>query len=219
MSWVSGRLAAFDIETTGVEVQTARLVSAAVLLLYDGQTVDETFWLVNPGVAIPAAATRVHGITTQRAQAEGVSPALAVSQITDILADQTRQGVAIVVFNARFDLTVLDREARRHGVATLLSRVGGEGRLRVVDPLVLDRQLDRYRPGKRTLGAVCAHYGVALQDAHAASGDALAAALLAVRLGAAFPDVGRTDLEVLHRQQMVWAVEQAASLEQYFRKK
>ncbi len=123
----------------------------------------------------------------------------------------------MIAFNARFDLTMLDREALRHGCATLLERVGGADHLLVVDPHVLDKQFDRFRRGKRTLGAVCEHYRIPLEQAHAASADALAAARLAYRLGATVGELHDTDLPTLHRQQISWAAAQAASLQDYFR--
>jgi DNA polymerase-3 subunit epsilon len=217
MNLATGRLAAFDIETTGVEEESARVVTAAVLVVEGGLPTHESVWLLNPGIAIPAGASRAHGVTTERAEAEGRSPAEAIDEITGTLADHVEQGVAIVAFNARFDLTVLDREARRHGVRSLLDRVGGPGGMLVVDPLVLDRQFDRFRRGQRTLGAMCRHYGVPRKNAHAASEDALAAALLAVKLGSTLPELRRVDLGYLHRQQICWAAEQAASLEEHFR--
>jgi DNA polymerase-3 subunit epsilon len=82
---------------------------------------------------------------------------------------------------------------------------------------VLDKQFDRFRAGKRTLGAVCEHYRVPLDELHAANADALAAARLAFRLGATVPALRDIDLPVLHREQISWAAEQAASLEEYFR--
>jgi DNA polymerase-3 subunit epsilon len=87
----------------------------------------------------------------------------------------------------------------------------------VVDPLVLDKQFDRFRRGKRTLGAVCERYGVTVGEGHAANADALAAARIAFKLGATVADLHEIDLRVLHREQVSWAVEQAASLEEYFR--
>ena len=41
-----------------------------------------------------------------------------------------------------------------------------------MDPLVIDRQMDRYRSGKRRLEALCRTYGVALAGAHDAGSDA-----------------------------------------------
>jgi DNA polymerase-3 subunit epsilon len=217
MSWHAGRLAAFDIETTGVNTESDRVVTAAVSVVGGGLAAEHHSWLLNPGIEIPAGATSVHGITTERAQAEGRSPVEAIDEITGALADQLQEGVPVIAFNARFDLTILDREARRYGLLPLLDRVGGLDGMLVVDPYVLDKQFDRFRAGKRTLSAVCQHYRVPFDEAHAANADALAAARLAFRLGATVPELRDIDLPVLHREQVGWAAEQAASLEEYFR--
>ncbi len=66
MSWVTGRLVAFDLETTGVDVESARIVTAAVLVLDAGKLIQERFWLLDPGIVIPEQASRVHGIITER---------------------------------------------------------------------------------------------------------------------------------------------------------
>jgi DNA polymerase-3 subunit epsilon len=210
------RLAAFDIETTGIDCESDRIVTAAVTLAGGGRPLESHAWLVDPGIEIPAGATAVHGVSTERARAEGRSPAEAIEEITMLLADQLRHGVPVIAYNARFDLTCLDREAERHGVRRLVDRVGGDGML-VVDPYVLDKQHDRYRRGKRTLGAVCEHYRVRLDEAHAANADALAAARVAWRLAQRFAEIAGADLPTLHARQVLWAAEQAASLEDYFR--
>lgn len=217
MSWHTRRLAAFDIETTGIDIESDRVVTAAVSLVGDGLPSESHNWLVDPGVEIPAGATAVHGITTDYARAEGQDPAEAIESIVGLLALQQTAGVPIIAFNARFDLTILDREARRHGVVPLVDRIGGSDRLLVVDPFVIDKQVDRFRRGKRTLGAICEHYRVPLDQAHAANDDALAAARVAWRMGSTMIDIGGTELASLHLQQITWAAEQAASLEEYFR--
>lgn len=209
------RLAAFDIETTGVDPQSDRIVTAAVSLVGDGRPTESHSWIVDPGVEIPAGATAVHGITTERARAEGVASAEAVHEITALLADQLLHGTPVIAFNARFDLTTLDREARRYGIVPLIERVGAD-RMLVVDPFVLDKQFDRFRRGKRTLGAVCEHYRVRLDAAHDANADAVAAARVAWRLAQAIEELRETELALLHTQQIAWAAEQAASLELYF---
>ncbi|MDO8188905.1 exonuclease domain-containing protein [Conexibacter sp. JD483] len=215
MSWHMGRLAAFDIETTGVDPQSDRIVTAAVSLVGGGRQSEDYDWLVDPGVEIPAGATAVHGITTEQARADGVSTYEAVHEITALLADQLLHGTPVIAFNARFDLTTLDREARRHGIVPLVERVGAD-RMLVVDPFVLDKQFDRFRRGKRTLGAVCEHYRVRLDAAHNANADAVAAARVAWRLAQATAELRETELTLLHAQQVGWAAEQAASLEEYF---
>jgi DNA polymerase-3 subunit epsilon len=217
MSWHEGRLAAFDVETTGVHPASDRIVTAAVSLVGGGLESVSRDWLVDPGVEIPAGATAVHGITTDMARRDGRAPAEVVEEICALLAEQILAGVPVIAFNARFDLTVLDREARRHGVRPLLDRVGGPEGLLVVDPHVLDKQFDRFRKGKRTLTAVCAHYRVPLDAAHAANADALAAARVAWRLGQASAELRALALRELHGHQVAWAAEQAASFQEYLR--
>ncbi len=215
MSWHARRLAAFDIETTGVDCDTDRIVTAAVSVVGGGEPSEHRLWRVDPGVEIPAEATAVHGISTEQARREGSDPRGAVDEICGLLALQLRRGVPVIAFNARFDLTLLDREARRHGVTPLVDRVGGAEHLLVVDPYVLDKRLDRHRAGKRTLGAVCAHYRVSLLDAHAAGADALAAARVAWRMGQAFGELRELELAALHAHQVQWAAEQATSLREH----
>jgi DNA polymerase III subunit epsilon len=219
MGWHEGRLAAFDVETTGVNPASDRIVTAAVSLVGGGLATVSHDWLIDPGVEIPAGATNVHGITTEQARAQGRPPAEAVEEITTLLAEQILAGVPVIAFNARFDLTMLDREARRHGVVPLVDRVGGEAGMLVVDPHVLDKQFDRFRKGKRTLTAVCAHYRVPLtaEEAHAANADALAAARVAWRLGQASVELSALELRQLHGHQVAWAAEQAASFQEYLR--
>jgi DNA polymerase-3 subunit epsilon len=217
INWHHRRLAAFDVETTGIDSESDRIVTAAVSLVGDGKPSVFHAWLLNPGIPIPAGAAAVHGITTERARAEGRPPLDAIEEIVALLAEQLLQGIPVVAFNARFDLTCLDREARRHGITPLLDRVGGANGLLVVDPYVLDKQVDRFRKGKRTLGAVCAHYNVPLDEAHDSHADALAAARVAWRLGQAFEEL-RVELHTLHEQQIAWAAEQAASFEDWLRR-
>ncbi len=216
MSWHLRRLAAFDIETTGTDPERDRIVTAAVSLVGAGVEGRHWAWLVDPGVEIPAGASAVHGISTVRARADGIPPRAAVEEITCILSAHLRDGVPIVAFNARFDLTILDREARRYGLVPLADRVGGVDRLIVIDPFVLDKQVDRFRKGKRTLEAVCEHYRVRLDQAHAANADALAAARVAYRLASSIAELRDADLRSLHAQQVEWAAQQAASLQDYF---
>lgn len=210
-NWHNGRMAAFDIESTGVDPQNDRIVTATVNVVGGGLPADSTSWIADPGVEIPAGAANVHGITTEMARAQGRPAAEVVAEIVDKLAEATAQGAPVVAFNARYDLTMLDREARRHGIVPLTER-GHD--VFVVDPLIIDKQLDRYRKGKRTLTATCAHYNVVLseEDAHDAGADAIAAARVAWRLGEKFEEL-QLSLSDLHDAQVGWAAEQAESFQ------
>ena len=71
-----GRLGVFDLETTGVDVETSRIVSACVAILEaDGTVVARWDWLADPIIEIPEGASAVHGITTDRAREDVLIPA------------------------------------------------------------------------------------------------------------------------------------------------
>jgi DNA polymerase-3 subunit epsilon len=207
------RLAVFDLETTGIDVDTSRVVTANVSRLDAAGAVSRRHdWLADPGVEIPEQATAVHGVTTERARVEGRPAAEVIAEIVSALRDARDDGYSLVVYNAPYDLTLLHREAVRHGVAPL------EGPLTVVDPLVIDKQIDRYRKGKRTLTAAAEFYDVELTDAHDAGADAIAAGLVARAIAvryAAELDLSPTDL---HATQVGWHDAQCDSFEDYMRR-
>jgi len=200
-------MVAFDLETTSPQPEDARIVAAAVLGVGGGQANESRGWIVDPGVEIPDEAAAIHGITTERARAEGRPAEYAIAEI---LAELNLSVGPLVAFNASYDLTVLDREARRYGYVPFVPR-------HVIDPFVIDKALDPYRKGSRKLVNVCRHYGVELEDAHAADADALAAARLAYRLGSGM--AGSMTLDALHQAQIRWRREDVASLEAYDRRK
>ncbi len=203
--WWESTLVGFDLETTGADPETARIVTACIVTVEpDGHTAPVT-WLVDPGVDIPAGATAVHGITTERARADGWAAADAIPEIVEVLRATP---LPLVAFNAAYDFTVLDREARRHSVTPLYPHP-------VIDPFVLDKQADRYRKGSRKLVDVARHYGVELDAAHTADADAVAAVMVARAIGARTPHPP-AGLDALHAGQIVWRREQCESLADYF---
>lgn len=210
--WASN-LAVFDTETTGIDTSHARIVSATIALLGPaGEVVERYDWLLDPGVEIPPAAVQVHGISTEIARTSGIDAAVGVQQITAQLLEMIERGFPVVAYNAPFDLSLLAAEAARHGVA-LPAELSP-----VIDPLVIDKQLDRYRKGKRTLEAVAAHHGVEIGTAHDAGDDAIAAGRVLQRLARKYADVIPEDLDELHRAQVEWAAAQAASFQEYMRR-
>ncbi|WP_416978284.1 3'-5' exonuclease [Streptomyces sp. T028] len=219
MAWYRELLVGFDLETTGTDPREARIVTGAVIEVRDGQVLGRKEWLADPGVEIPADAVAVHGISNERATAEG-SPADRVADaIADVLTGYWRTGVPVVAYNATFDLTLLSAELRRHGLPSLRDRLGGPDPAPVVDPYTIDRSVDRYRRGKRNLEAVCAEYGVTLDAAHDASADALAAARLARAIAVRHPKIGALGPAELHRRQIEWYAAWAADFQSFLRRK
>lgn len=215
MKWHAEPLLGFDTETTGVDVWNDRIVSACLIEVdAQGATVAHD-WLINPGVPIPDGAEAVHGISTERAQREGRPPAEVLEEITAHLAAWMGRGRPVVVFNASFDLTILEVENARHGVPSLASRLDDQI-APVLDPLVIDKHVDAFRKGKRLLTIVAGHYGVDLGKAHDAQADALAAAALIPKIFAKYPDLTDFSPDELHDAQVRWRHEQQSNLADYF---
>lgn len=203
-------LAAFDLETTGVDVRRDRIVTASAIVIGpDGAQPDE--WLLNPEIDIPEGAAKVHGVTTEKARADGQDYAAGYREIRDRLETLWANGKVIAIMNAAYDLSLMHWEGVRLGYPPL--EVGA-----VLDPFVVDKQLDRFRKGKRTLTALCAHYGVRQDDAHQATGDSLAAARLAWKM-VRLPELATfADVESLMAAQAQWRADQQASLWEYFKR-
>jgi DNA polymerase-3 subunit epsilon len=216
-AWHRREFVCYDVESTGVSVDLDRIVTATIARIIPGQPTEARSWLINPGVPIPAGATAVHGITDERVQTQGHDPAEAIRQIVDSLAWTTRQGIPVVAFNAPFDFTMLDRECRRHNIPN--PEDAADATLFVIDPFVLDKQLDKWRKGSRTLTATCQHYQVALNGAHDATQDALAAGRVAWRMAERWPRELQIPLSELHEKQARWRDAWAVEFQTYLRTK
>lgn len=211
-TWHTKRRVGFDLETTGRDPRTARIVAAS-LVVADPADSDARVreWLIDPGVEIPEEASEVHGISTEQARAEGQDPAEAIPQLLESVVGELDAGVPLIICNAPYDLTVLAAEAMRHGLLL-------ENPRPIIDPLVIDRQVDRYRRGKRRLTDLAEHYGVELAEAHSATPDALCAVGVSDTMASRYPQL-QISAEELHDLQISWKAEQAADLQEYFRRR
>ena len=117
---------AFDLETTGTDPRTCKIVTSALVRLTE-QGKDSTIMLADPGVEIPQAASDVHGITTEKARAEGRPHDEVLADTIAGLRAAWRDGLTVVAYNAAYDLTVLRSQDSSFTVDGL-----------VVDPFVLD---------------------------------------------------------------------------------
>lgn len=218
MGWHRDLLIGFDLETTGTDPREARIVTAAVVEVRDGEPIRHTEWLADPGVPIPEEAVTIHGVTTERAAAEGRPSREVADEIAEALVGYWKTGVPVVAYNAAFDLTMLAAELRRHGLPSLGERLGGEEVGPIVDPYTIDRAVDRYRKGRRTLVATCGEYGVVLSAAHQASADAVAAVRVACALAERYARVAELEPWALHRSQEDWYARWAVGYQKWLRR-
>jgi DNA polymerase-3 subunit epsilon len=215
MTWTMRR-AGWDTETTGLSIDTDRIVTAAVVFTGGGQP-DKTFkYLINPGMPSHPKAIETHGISDEKAATEGVDPKVALDDLAEKLAAALDWGMPLVGFNVAFDWSMLHADLTRNGLRSMAERVS-RPLYGLVDSLVIDKAVDRYRSGSRRLDAVCKHYGVTLKNAHTADADAWAALRVAEQIVERYPRVAAMAPAGLFAAQQGWALEQAASLQEYRR--
>jgi len=228
-AWHRGFLLALDTETTGTDPDLARIVTAAAIVLGPGRR-DNHEWMAKPDILIPQGAIDIHGITNDMAQRVGRPTVEVLGELLELLATAARTCTPLVGHNVVYDLTIIDREARRHNLT--MPALGP-----VIDTMVLDKHVWPYRKGSRRLVDVCALHGITLDNAHDSTADAYGSARLAHRIAciAEQPEAHRPDYtrvgrgnqywedvlctpDALHAAQVVWKSTQAASLQEYFRK-
>lgn len=211
--WADGPLLGFDLETTSPLPDEARIVTASVVAVRDDIAVS-TDWLADPGVEIPTEASEIHGVTTEHAREHGSPVDEITAEVAFRITEAWDNGWPVVIYNASYDLTVLHHELIRHCGSQGIGEIGP-----VIDPLVIDKRVDRYRKGKRTLTAACGHYGIELTDAHTSGADALATLRVAWKLAKRYPKVGAMPLAKLLTAQAEWYRDQQLSFAHYLRGK
>lgn len=102
MSWHGGPLAGFDLETTGTDPLDARIVTAAVVELHAGEPVLRRGWMADPGIRIPEQASAIHGISNERAAAEGRPAREVAEEVAQVLTGYWQRGVPVVAYDAAF---------------------------------------------------------------------------------------------------------------------
>lgn len=203
----ASKMLAFDLETTSVDTHTARIVTSALVTI-EGSHVDTTVMLADPGVEIPEEAVRVHGITTEKARAEGRPHEEVLRETVRRIQQGWETGHVLIVYNAPYDLSVLRALTGDFDVTGP-----------VFDPFAVDNIMDKYRKGHRTLTDVCKHYDVRLDNAHEASADAIAAARIAWRMLQTYPQLKEQSLDELMEMQAVGFYDMMESRRAYFASK
>lgn len=193
----------FDTETTGLDLKTARIVTATVVELdQNGQVVvDRPEWLANPEIEIPEVASNVHGITTEIARAQGRNYKEVIQEILDVLRDCFDRGIPVIAYNAPYDFTILYHQALELGLEPIANPFP------VIDPLVVDKTFDKFRRGKRKLELVAEFYQVPLDDAHNSKADAIAAGRVGLAVMKNHVDKLPSSADEMHKSQIAWAKE------------
>lgn len=219
-------MSALDTETTDKNPEQALVASICLARITPTERrVEVLSDLV--AVDMPEEASAVNGLTTERLRAEGKPAADVLDMHCEQVAMTLTAEIPLIAMNAVYDLTVLDRDCRRNGVPTLDVRLDGRPIAPVVDPMVLDKKVVKYRrrvseeQGARCLKTLAQVHGVGWDDelAHSAQYDAVQAARVVWQLMSRFPQLARMTLAELHDAQVDWYADQSADLAAFWRKK
>ncbi|HCV43127.1 MAG TPA: DNA polymerase III subunit epsilon [Bacteroidetes bacterium] len=171
----------FDIETTGTDIVSDRIVQLAALKVLPDMSEEIETRLVNPQRPIPASSTSIHGITDA-----DVAGAPAFAGIAAVLL-QFFSGCDIAGFNSnRFDIPLLVEEFARCGIL-----------FPEQDCKLIDVQTIFHKNEERTLSAAYKFYcGNTLTDAHNAEADVRATLEVFKGQLERYNDLGTTVAEV-----------------------
>jgi len=149
-------IAFFDLETTGVNLSTDRIIEVAIIKILPDGTRQVKRKLLNPGIPIPPETTAIHGITD-----EMVKDAPSFKQCGNELK-QFIENCDMGGYNSnRFDIPILMEEFLRAGMEVDLSNCR-----------MVDVQHIFYKMEPRTLTAAYKYYcDKELVDAHSAEAD------------------------------------------------
>lgn len=152
-----------DTETTGLDVRQDRIVQIGAVRLTGGRSgnLQEFERLVAPGVPIPPASARIHGIRDDDVAGSPGFAAVA-AELSAFIGD-----AVVVGHSIHFDLAMLRHEARRHGVVWREPRA--------LDVAFLAAGLDRELVDS-SLDSLALRFGVEVSGRHTALGDARATA-------------------------------------------
>lgn len=180
---VSRPLAIIDLETTGVNVATDKIIEIAIVkLLPDGTTLNKRKF-INPQIPIPKSSSDVHGITNEMVKDAPVFKQVA-NEIKQFLDNCDLGG-----YNSnRFDIPMLVEEFLRAGLDFSM-----EGR-KLVDVQKIFHFMEQ-----RTLSAAYKFYcNKALTNAHSAEADAMATLEILHAQVVRYPEIGLTIESILN---------------------
>jgi DNA polymerase III epsilon subunit family exonuclease len=161
-SQLSKRFIAFDVESTGLNTHSDRIVELGAVLFENGKPVSAFSTLVNPGVSMPEKATEICHITDEMLAA-APSEAEVYPDLLRFLGDALTCQTYMCAHNARFDLDML-----RH----TLVRLGYTADIRYVDTLKISWKCLHGMPNHKQ-PTLAAQLGITVENAHRAADDAL----------------------------------------------
>lgn len=182
-------MAVVDVETTGLDPETDRVIEVAVIHMCKGEITDRWSTLVNPEQAVPDEVVKITGIDPA-----GLVDAPRFAAVADEVHARITDRV-FVAYNLAFDRAFVSNELRRVGLSW--------PDVVAIDPLIFVRELHKSAGSKR-LGAVAERLGIPLENAHRAEDDAIVAGRVLYAIADQLPPY----LDELRMLQEQWELQQ-----------
>lgn len=208
----------FDTETSGLKFEEgARILSCSAYTypVKDESRLVKHTWTLNWGIDIPEEASKVNGLTREYLEKHGrTDTTQALREMYDVIFG----AYTIVAYNLPFDMSMLHSHWKEYS-KFYREYVEKSRRKQFVDPLVIDKALDPFRKGKRTLMATAKHYGVKVDEdkLHDASYDVEVLMDVYKAVVNRYVAMGH-DMSVIKSFQTTHKASQARGLQSYFRR-
>lgn len=178
---------AIDIETTGLNPKTQRIIEIGAVKVVKGFVTEETSMLIQPKRLLEERIIELTGIDDQM-----LEQAPCIGEVIGTIVEFC-QGLPLLGHHIMFDYSFLKRAAVNHGFS--FEKTG-------VDTLALCRQF-MPEESKKNLTSACEYFQIVNQNSHRALADAYAAHELYQALGKQF---GETDSQVFLDKPLVYKV-------------
>jgi len=175
---LSSPIVVLDFETTGLSFAMDRIVEIGAVKLQAGRVIDEFSMLCNPGIPMPAKATKVNGITDLMLHGKE-NPSQGIAKLLAFIGD-----CPVAAHNASFDMGMLQAECKRMGIAFHPP---------VLDTLIMARRMFP-KMNSHKLVSLCRALGVTQKNIHRAVHDAIATAQCLQRM---FETLEKQDVSLL----------------------
>lgn len=196
--WASLPFFSLDVETTGLDPAGSRVIELAMVpfnMSAEETGIEQLFFVDQP---LSKEIIALTGITDDMLQGQPDFK----TRTADIVA-RFKKASFVVAYNAKFDRPFLESEFARAGLTL--------PEIPWIDPFVFICELDRFKKGKKLTDSA-KRWGVRLENAHRAKGDAMAAGQLMLKMAENIDCY--TFTELLERQKLLqW--QQAHSMAEY----
>lgn len=192
--WTDLPLAVIDVETTGLDTDTDRIIEIGIIHFENGEVVDSYGQLVDPECEVPEEVVELTGIEPDDLEGK---PTFA--EVADEVHEQLT-GVGIAAYNLSFDKGFVEAELQRCGLSW-------PEEAPTLDPLIFARQFFKDLR-RKNLGTIADKLDIPLEEAHRATHDAEVAGHVLYAFEDRLPE-NLDDLLVLQAQ---WEATQAREM-------